>query len=380
MPKLVHSGIDEKAGKDLMEVITGYVEKQVITVDEPLEDHVRKIHNLPKKAEGSMMDNGEAENADANPDDTPPDDDASPPDVNDPVEDVELSTGGKPKTPKQLITLQGRVIADDIREALESSSAKYIHDVMNRYKQLSDSRKQNAISKVKMSGLNNLKKALKKDLTDTTVKSIDMARLEIPSKKDVELNSKETDLLRMEEKYGDYSEIKLNDFSQLPTHIQVLIAKQSELISSDSLTELKKRIDFSFSSIETKSSDENVIRQSMEEEATKFTDSGQVALKGNNSAALMVNEGRDTFFFEDDVLEEIHSFTFVNAAPVAAICRELAGTTFNTNDAESLRYSPPLHHNCKSYLRANLKESRGTERLDVQTLSPSAAAKKSITL
>jgi len=37
-------------------------------------------------------------------------------------------------------------------------------------------------------------------------------------------------------------------------------------------------------------------------------------------------------------------------------------------------------HNCKSYLRANLKESRGVSSLDVSTLSPSATAKKSITL
>ena len=94
----------------------------------------------------------------------------------------------------------------------------------------------------------------------------------------------------------------------------------------------------------------------------------------------MVNEGRDTFFFEADVLEEIHSFTFMNIAPKSPVCRELAGTTFNTNDAESLRFTPPLHHNCKSYLRANLKTSKGVSNLDVSTLSPSATAKKSITL
>ena len=118
----------------------------------------------------------------------------------------------------------------------------------------------------------------------------------------------------------------------------------------------------------------------MEDESQDFITSNQVQLKGNNASALMVNEGRNTFFFEDDVLEEIHSFTFVNISPVAAICKELAGTTFATNDAESLRYSPPLHHNCKSYLRANLKSSKGTERLEVSTLSPTAKAKESISL
>jgi hypothetical protein len=94
----------------------------------------------------------------------------------------------------------------------------------------------------------------------------------------------------------------------------------------------------------------------------------------------MVNEGRNTFFFDDDVVDQIHSFTFVNFAPVSAICKELAGVVFSTGDAESLRYSPPLHHNCKSYLRANLKNKRGVENLEISTLSPSATAKKSITL
>ena len=120
---------------------------------------------------------------------------------------------------------------------------------------------------------------------------------------------------------------------------------KADLISEDSLTELKKRLDFSYSGSELSSKDENVIRQALEDEAQGFSESNSVAVKGTNSAALMVNEGRDTFFFEPDVIEEIHSFTFMNVAPVSAICKELAGVTFQTNDAESLRYSPPLHHN-----------------------------------
>jgi len=383
MPKLVHSGIDEKAGAELMAVVTGYVEKGVITPDEQLEDHIRKVHGLPKKIEGAMLDNGAAQDGGTPPDVSTPSDSSAPSDSSGSTganDGVELSAKRKKSTPRDLISKQGEKIALDISDALEFSSAKYINDIMARYKQLAEARKQNATSKVKMGGANNLKKDLKRSLTDTASKAIAMARTEIPSKSDVQLSSKDADIKRLTDKYGDFSEIKLNEFSQLPTHIQVLIAKQSDLISSDSLNDLKKRIDFSFSSIETKSSDANVIKQSMEEDAGKFIDSNQVRLKGNNASALMVNEGRDTFFFEDDVLDEIHSFTFVNISPVAAICKELAGTTFNTNDAESLRYSPPLHHNCKSYLRANLKVSKGTEKLDVSTLSPSAEAKKSITL
>ncbi len=377
MPKLVHSGIADEAGKELMEVVTGYTTAGVIVPDEPLEDHIRKAHNLPKKAEGEMLDNKKAQDEANN---KKPDPSATDPNSN--TDDLELSVKSKkPKTPRTLIEQQAGKISQEIKLALEFASAKYINDVMVRFKQLPINKKQNATSTVKVGGKNNLRKALKRNLTETVTLSIAMARKEVPSKKDIELSNHDRDMIRMVAKYGDsINEIKLNEFSKLPTYIQVLIAKQSDLISDDSLADLKKRIDFSFSSIETKSADENVIKQAMEEEAEKFTESNQVVVKGTNSASLMVNEGRDTFFFEPDVLEEIHSFTFMNISPKSAICRELAGTTFNTNDATSLRYTPPLHHNCKSYLRANLKTSKGIDQLDVSTLSPSAKAIKSVTL
>jgi len=378
-PKLVHNGIADEAGKELMEVITGYAKAQIITPDELLEDHVRKAHNLPKKAEGEAMDNKEVINDETtNPDNNP---DNNPDDNIEPTpEDVELSSKKKKKTPRTLIVDQGEKISEDIQEALEFSSAKYINDVMVKYKQLPETKKQNATNKVKMGGVNSLKKDLKRSLAQTVNLSIKMARTEVPSQKNIELNSSKRDIERMSEMFGNIDDIKLNEFSKTPGALQVLVAKQADLISEDSLNDLKKRIDFTFSSMETKVADENIIRQALEDEADQFATSNQVKVKGNNASALMVNEGRDTFFFNSDVLDEIHSFTFVNIAPQTTICKELAGTTFKTNDAESLRYTPPLHHNCKSYLRANLKVSKGTENLNVESLSPSATAKKSITL
>jgi len=372
-PTLAHNGIADEAGKELMEIVTGYTKNKVINPDEQLEDFIRKSHGLPKKAAGEMLDN-EISQDEVIDDEIVIEDET----IDD---DVELSEKEKINTPKKLITSQANRISNDIRNALDFASSKYIIDVMNRYKQLPSSKKQKSTDKIKIAGISDFRKNLKRSLTDTVFKSIEMARKEVPSKSNVELNNHEKDMIRMVEKYGDsVNEIKLNEFSKLPTYIQVLISKQSDLISEDSLNDLKKRIDFSFSSIETKSSDENVIRQSMEDEALSFSSSNQVEVKGTNASALMVNEGRETFFFEPDVLEEIHSFTFMNIAPKSAICRELAGTTFNTNDAESLRYSPPLHHNCKSFLRANLKTSKGIDRLEISTLSPTAKAKKSITL
>lgn len=365
MPKLTHSGIADEAGKDLMEIVTGYVKDGVIQADEPLEDHVRRVHNLPAKAEGEQIENGQAQET---PDPTPPSD------------ELELNTKKK-STPVALINSQIPKVNETLREAMQFSADKYVNDVIKRYRQLSDARKQKATDKTVIGGQARMRKALRVDLIDTSARALTMARSEVPSKRNIELSEKRDDIQKISKKYGlNNKEIKLNELSDLPAYIQVLIAKQSELITEDTLNDMKSRIDFSFSGIERSSNDENVIRQAMEDEAQSFIDSNQVNIKSTNVVALTVNESRSAFFFEDEVLEEIHSFTFMNAAPVSAVCKELAGTTFNTNDAESLRFSPPLHHNCKSWLRPNLKTSRGVDRLEVSTLSPSADARKSITL
>ena len=116
----------------------------------------------------------------------------------------------------------------------------------------------------------------------------------------------------------------------------------------------------------------------MEKAADKHIESGARAVTGTNTASTIVNETRNTWFFEDEVVDEIHSFTFVNLDPKTEICKQLAGATFAVNDAASLVYTPPLHHNCKSYLRANLKTSKNLP--EVSSLSPTAKAKEGVTL
>ena len=113
----------------------------------------------------------------------------------------------------------------------------------------------------------------------------------------------------------------------------------------------------------------------MEQAATEAVESANIQTAGNNAAAFATNEARNAFFFDDEVLETINSFTFVNVDPQAQICKELAGRTFAKNDAEFMRFNPPLHHNCKSYLKANLTEK------EIQGLPTiTEGARKSITL
>lgn len=52
-PKIIHSGISDKAGKELAEMLTSFATSQYIIPDDATEDFLRKKMNLPKKsAEG----------------------------------------------------------------------------------------------------------------------------------------------------------------------------------------------------------------------------------------------------------------------------------------------------------------------------------------
>jgi hypothetical protein len=78
-------------------------------------------------------------------------------------------------------------------------------------------------------------------------------------------------------------------------------------------------------------------------------------------------------------LDELESFTFMNGDPVSPICQDLEGTTCSIDDPNFARYSPPLHHNCKSYWSANLKGSG--RKIDPNGLGPSKSSlNKYITL
>jgi len=50
-PKLAHSGVSDKAGKEFAEVMKYFVDAQVVVPDDPLEDSIRKRYKLPIKSE-----------------------------------------------------------------------------------------------------------------------------------------------------------------------------------------------------------------------------------------------------------------------------------------------------------------------------------------
>jgi len=382
MPALTYSGISNKAGKELMEVITGYTASGIVKSDEILEDYVRKINKLPKKAEGTVLENQDTETEgaiDENNTDSEADtsSDASvDSDPSDSTVDIIDETALKladPKTPRPLIEVGKEKTAVIMRDKLKFISDKYIADVLKKYKQLPDSSKLKAIDGIKVGGIAKFRQELKAALTALSTEALDMARLEVPEKKDVKLKDNETAI-----RFLDKHNFKFNEFSKLPKHVQLLLAREADLISSKQATDITDRVAFTFMSTEKKTNDINVIKDELTTSADEFIQAGVVDTAAANASATMVNESRRAFFYDPEVLEEIDSFTYVNPKPKSDICQYLAGKTVSSSDSDGIFYQPPLHHNCKTYLSPNPKTMKRLPKHEI--LAPTEKDMKSITL
>jgi len=375
-PKLLVSGIAESAGQTLMTIVTGYKNAGVITADEALEDHIRKVHKLPKRMEGTVMDNGGG-------DDTPPEDDNTPPD-NTPPDDNNQDAQLKEalsnviqlaEKPSSLIQKKADEVKVLMREKLSLMKDKMLADIARYYKQLPENKKLKAISMVNVGYTRKFKEELKAALSSVSLQALEAARKEIPGKEKVKLKNDDA-VMKALDPEGVF---KFNDFSKLPPHVQLMLSLQTDMIVDRQVKDLSDIVGFQFMQSITSTDSLDLIIKDLSDAADKKIAAPAIDAAATNAVSTMVNETRNTFFFDPEVLEEIASFTFMNADPVSEICKSLAGMTFEAVDAEALRYNPPLHHNCKSWLSPNLRSSK--KKVPVTGLPTiSEAAKNSITL
>lgn len=387
MPKITFTGITDKVGKEFMEIVTGYTSAGVVQIDEPLEDYVRRVHNLPKKAEGEMLENQEAENGGNNPPNNS-DDPSTGTDDNENDDELDQSESQtaqlseeikftEPKNPRSLINVSSSEVSDLMRTNLQFIGEKLVKDVMRKYKSLPESGKLRAIDNIKLGGKATYKRQLKGALTTTSTKALDQVRKEVPEASDVKLKNNE-EFFKLLDNYGT---IKFQDkeFSNLPAHVRKLIQLQSTRIVDRQAAELEDRVAFTFMQSEQSTDSAATIEKDISNAAQEYVNSPTVDTAATNVSSTLVNQSRNEFFFDDEVLESIYAFRFTNFDPKSAICTKLAGSVFATNDTEFLQYSPPLHHNCKSFLSAISQSA--SNKPEIQPLPPiTQAERKSITL
>lgn len=367
-PKMKITGISDKAGKELAEVVKFLVDARALDPDDPLKEFLRKLYKMPKPDKSTaVVLPAVAAGSQSN---TPkPSDSTIDPQTNQvtpPAQTTQLS--------EKRVLLADRAYAkafDATKDRVKSLMIENLEGIYDglkvalrkRYASLSGSDKILAAKGLEAPGSLAYRKALKDLLSEVAAKSIVNARKQVPAKKNV----------------------KLAEYDALPPKIRKLIDAQSVLLSETQISDLEKAVFFQFTSEATVTEDIDAILNAVDEKVEPMFEEGVGAgvnldAAAGNAVAHVQQQSSLSFLMDDEVKDELESFTFENEDPVSDICSELAGTTFAIGDPDLDRYTPPLHHNCKSRLVPNLKGDSSNPEIDRGGVSLSKDALKSMTL
>lgn len=358
-PVLGYQGIDDKIGLEFGNMMKALSDSKNITPDDNVEDELRRRLKLPAMRE---EDKGKRDKVAAivppvdpnnpNPDPNNPNDPNADPNIDPNADPNNLNPDNKDKKPEKLSAWETRiqlaeskaksVIGDSqdrvrtlMSEQLASIGKDLVGQVMKSYRSLPDSQKHDAINGISATGSREYYQELKQLLANIAGESIAGARKEVPKAKNATLADD-------------------TKFESLPAALQKRLLTQSRLLVSTTMNDLEKVVFLQFGDSVESTDSADIIEADIGGAVETFTEGSSVVAAGGNAASRIVNEARSAFFFDDAVLSEIESFTFVNGDPVSDICQSLAGKTFRKDDPEADRYFPPLHHNCKSYIVPNL--------------------------
>lgn len=103
-------------------------------------------------------------------------------------------------------------------------------------------------------------------------KALDMAREEVPEKKNVKLKAQDIKLP------DDLPGFKFQEFSRLPKHVQLLLARQTEQLVEKFSGDATDRVAFQFQSSESSSLDPRVLEDDMRKAADQFIN-GEISLE-----------------------------------------------------------------------------------------------------
>jgi hypothetical protein len=354
-PVLKCTGINDKAGKELADIVVALTGSKIITADSKLEDFLRQQYKLPK-ADPETARKQPAPINPLDPNAQPSDD------VNGDSKDGKKSavvdpkpSADKKKDKASLAEKKAIHLADykkqfdknkeATREAMQLHLNKMAVDLVKRlrkkYDDATDAQKVNATKdmEVKASLLNEYKQELREIMALVSNEAIAQARKEVPN-------------AAAKVKFGAYD--KLNPL------VKRAIERQLGLIADTQAADLQKITLFqwqsSASSTDNADQIEHDVLERLQGPLTGATNQGMsIDAAAGDAVAHVTQNSRNEFFFAPDVLETLESFTFTNEDPVSEICQNLNGQTFSVSDPAAEQFYPPLHHNCKSRVVPNGK-------------------------
>lgn len=239
------------------------------------------------------------------------------------------------------------------RDQLADIAEAMIAQIISRLKRLTPSTKLEAVKDVATPGTNAYKSLLTTALVVISSEALQAARKEVPKARSVQLSD----------------EWSIDD---LPTKLRKKILSEVQLLVGTQISDLEKHLFFQFHSSVDSTDSLATIEDDLATAAEDYIRGPGIAAGAAVQAAKYVNTARQAFFYDEETLNEIEAFEFVNADPVSPICQDLAGTIFAKDDPNADRYQPPLHWNCKSWIRPILNGNLPKTK-EIEALKPSKA-------
>lgn len=255
-----------------------------------------------------------------------------------------------------------KAIAEVMQLGLAGISESIIKKVMTAARQATPSTILSSIKGITPSGVQNYKKEVLFAIAFIANEALKQARQEVPKAAKVKLS--ETNYFDETIKLG-VSVFKGEAlFNSLPVAVRKRIKAASDLLVDTQISDLEKSIFFQFSSSAKATDSMAQLEFETKEAAIDFIESNSIMAGAEVTAANTVNESRNAFFMEDEVLEQIDAFQFMNGDPVTPICQSLDGIVFAKDDPDMFKYTPPLHWNCKSWIEPILKGDLGKKEIE----------------
>ena len=359
-PKLKVTNINDKAGKELADIVNALLRSRAISADKPLEDYLRKQYSLPELDEASIK------KEEPLPEQTSPNSFAK---FSENRLQLAESYNKKWKDNKQ-------VVKEIMQTGLKKILDNYKPQIEKAWDKTNPNGLRNAALELEPKGVKEYEDALKEALAEIATQAINDAKKETPkaNKKNIKL----AESIKLAGPRGGF-------YNALPPSIKNIIKNQAGLVAQTQALDINKIVSFQFLSSVDSTEDVNQVLADIEATILPTIEGStgkgiSIDAAAGNSVSNAVNQARMEWFFEPEVLDTIESFTFVNDDPVSAVCQELNGTTWAVGDPDIDRYGPPMHHNCKSRLEPNEKGDDTNPEITRGGTSLSQEALDSITL
>lgn len=233
-----------------------------------------------------------------------------------------------------------------MREFLGVIAEDYIAQITKKANKATPSQKVNATKKANIKGVTKYKQIISELMATLAIDAISQAKKEVPKNK-----------------------FKFAEMDDLPPDLRKKLKLRLDLLIGKQIGDLQSVIDFAYANNEGTTDSINQIKEDLNDSALDWLDGTTLQAGAEITASTVISSAREAFFLDPEVEDEIEAYEFVNGDPVSKICKDLAGTVFAKDDPNAFRYTPPLHWNCKSWIRPILKGNLGNK--EISKLKPS---------